>query len=138
MLLLRVLKDVKVRFEDREITCTALFDTGSGFTVVSRGFLEKNFGARWSPLPRPIKLYLVDDMFVKADKYVEVAIVIDNIELLPPETALVLEGFTEEVVVEGRRVKMPDVIVGSGTMDKYGIVLDPKEGVKVLGASLLL
>ncbi len=133
-----VLKDVKVRFGDREITCTALFDTGSGFTVVSRGFFERNFGALWSPLPRPVKLCLVDGRFVKADKYAEVTIVIDNIELLPPETALVLEGFTEEVVVEGRRVKMPDIIVGSGTMDKYGIVLDPREGVKVLGASPLL
>jgi hypothetical protein len=138
VLLLRVLKDVKVRFEDREVTCTALFDTGSGFTVISRGFLEKSFGARWSPLPRPVKLYLVNGRFVKADKYVEVTIVIDDIELLPPETALVLDEFAEEVVVEGRRVKMPDMIVGSGTMDKYGIVLDPREGVKVIGASLLL
>jgi hypothetical protein len=138
VLLLRVLKDVKVRFEDREVTCTALFDTGSGFTVISRGFFEKSFGALWSPLPRPVKLYLVDGVFAKADKYVEVTIVIDNIELLPPEIALVLDEFAEEVVVEGERVKMPDMIIGSGTMDKYGIVLDPKEGVKVLGASLLL
>jgi len=138
VLLLRVLKDVKVRFEDREVTCTALFDTGSGFTVISRSFFERSFGARWSPLPRPVKLYLVNGRFVKADKYAEVTIVIDDIELLPPETALVLDEFAEEVVVEGRRVKMPDMIVGSGTMDKYGIVLDPREGVKILGTGLLL
>jgi predicted aspartyl protease len=138
VLLLRVLKDVKVRFGDREVTCTALFDTGSGFTVISRSFFERSFEALWSPLPRPVKLYLVDGRFVKADKYAEVTIVIDDIELLPPETALVLDEFAEEIVVEGRRVKMPDMIVGSGTMDKYGIVLDPREGVKVLGASLLL
>ncbi len=137
MLLLRVLKDVKVRFGGREVTCTALFDTGSGFTVISRSFFERSFGALWSPLPRPVKL-LVDDRFVKADKYVEVTIVVDDIELLPPETALVLDEFVEEVVVKGRRVKMPNMIVGSGTMDKYGIVLDPREGVKVLGASPLL
>lgn len=135
---MRVLKDVKVRFGGREVTCTALFDTGSRFTVISRGFFERSFGAHWSPLPRPVKLYLVDGMFVKADKYVEVTIVIDDIELLPPETVLVLDEFAEEVVVEGKRVKMPDMIIGSGTMDKYGIVLDPREGVKVLGASLLL
>jgi hypothetical protein len=133
-----VLKDVKVRFGGREVTCTALFDTGSGFTVISRSFFERSFGDLWSPLPRLVKLHLADDRFVKADKYVEVTIVIDDIELLPPETALVLEGFAEEVVVGGRRVKMPDMIIGSGTMDKYGIVLDPREGVKVLGASLLL
>jgi hypothetical protein len=135
---LRVLKDVKVRFGGREITCTALFDTGSGFTVISRSFFERSFGALWRPLPRPVKLHLADGRFVIVDKYVEVTIVVDDIELLPPETALVLDEFAEEVVVEGRRVKMPDMIVGSGTMDKYGIVLDPREGVKVIGGSLLL
>ncbi len=134
MLLYCVPKDV--RFKGRKVACTALFDTGSGFTVISRGFFERSFGALWNSLP--IKLYLVDGRFVKADKYVEVTIVVDDIELLPPETALVLDEFVGEVVVEGRRVKMPDMIVGSGTMDKYGIVLDPREGVKVLGASLLL
>ncbi len=135
---MRVLKDVKVRFGGREVTCTALFDTGSGFTVISRSFFERSFGDLWSPLPRPVKLHLVDGRFVKADKYAEVTIVIDDIELLPPETVLVLDEFAEEIVVEGRRVKMPDTIVGSGTMDKYRIVLDPRDGVKVLGASLLL
>jgi hypothetical protein len=136
--LLRVLKDVKVRFGGREVTCTALFDTGSGFTVISKGFFERSFGASWSPLARPVKLHLADGRFVIVDKYVEVTIVVDDIELLPPETVLVLDEFAEEVVVGGRRVNMPDMIVGSGTMDKYGIVLDPREGVKVLGASLLL
>jgi hypothetical protein len=138
VLLLRVLKDVKVRFGDREVTCTALFDTGSGFTVISRGFFERSFGALWSPLARPVKLHLADGRFVIVDKYVEVTIVVDDIELLPPETVLVLDEFAEEVVVEGRRVNMPDMIVGSGTMDKYGIVLDPREGVKILGTGLLL
>jgi hypothetical protein len=33
---------------------------------------------------------------------------------------------------------MLDVIIGAGTMDKYSIVLDPREGVKVLGVGLLL
>gem|GEM_PF-3183578 len=41
---MRVLKDVKVRFGGREVTCTALFDTGSRFTVISRGFFERSFG----------------------------------------------------------------------------------------------
>jgi hypothetical protein len=49
-----------------------------------------------------------------------------------------LDKFVEEVEVEGRRIRMPDMIVCADTMDKYGIVLDPKEGVKVLGAGLLL
>ena len=49
MLLLRVLKDVKVRFGGREVTCTALFDTGSGFTVVSRGFLREELWSQLEP-----------------------------------------------------------------------------------------
>ena len=40
--------------------------------------------------------------------------------------------------MEGRRGRLPELIVGSGTMDKYGIALDPKEGVKLTGASLPL
>jgi hypothetical protein len=35
-------------------------------------------------------------------------------------------------------VRLPELIVGSSTMDKYGIVLDPREGVKLTGATLLL
>jgi hypothetical protein len=50
--------------------------------------------------------------------------------LLPPETVLVLDEFVEEVEVDGRRIKTPEVIVGAGTMDKYGILLDPREGLR--------
>jgi hypothetical protein len=40
--------------------------------------------------------------------------------------------------VEGEKIRLPELIVGSGTMDKYGVTLDPKEGVKLTGATLLL
>ncbi len=30
------------------------------------------------------------------------------------------------------------LIIGSETMGKYGIVLDPREGVKVAGATLMI
>mgnify|MGYP001626234554 CR=1 FL=1 len=121
---------------DRGAVCTALFDTGSGYTVIQRSFFEENFGANWLRLPRPIKLYLINGESIEADKYAQVTIVIDGIELLPPEIALVVR-FVREVEVEGRKLK-PEVIIGSGSMDKYGIVLDPREGVKPTGATLLL
>jgi hypothetical protein len=44
----------------------------------------------------------------------------------------------EEVEVEGKKVSLPKLIIGSGTMDKYGIIMDPKEGVKLAGARLFL
>jgi len=92
------------------------------------------FGATWTPLPRPVKLYLADGRLVSADKYAVVTIVIDGAELSPPETVLILNEFVEEVEIEGKRIRMPDTIIGAGTIDKYNIVLDPKEGIKILGA----
>jgi len=133
---LRVRKAINLRLAGREVECTALFDTGSSYTIIQRAFFEKGFGASWERLRKPVKLYLVNGKFVEADKYAQVTLIIDDVELLPPETVLVLDKFAGEV--EGRRMRMPEVIVGAGTMDKYGILLDPREGVKVLGAGLLL
>ncbi len=135
---MRALKNIKIKFVDKEVTCTALFDTGSNYTVIQRTFFEKNFGTNWLKLPRTIKLYLVNGEFVEADKYAQVTIIIDDVELLPPEIVLIVDKFVEEIEVEGRKVKLPELIIGSGTMDKYGIILDPKEGVKLAGAALLL
>uniref|UniRef100_A0A7J2U4I4 Peptidase A2 domain-containing protein n=1 Tax=Ignisphaera aggregans TaxID=334771 RepID=A0A7J2U4I4_9CREN len=119
-------------------TATKLFDTGSNYTIIRRGFFEKAFGATWTQLPKPVRLYLVNGKFVTADKYAVITIVIDDVELSPPETVLILDEFVEEIVIEGRGIRIPDAVIGAGTMDKYGIVLDPKEGVKVLGTGLLL
>lgn len=135
---MRAVKNVKLRFMNREVECTALFDTGSGYTIVQRNFFERSFGSSWSRLPRAIKLYLVNGKFIEVDKYALVTIVINDVELLPPETVLIADEFVEVIEVEGRKIRLPEVIIGSGTMDKYGIVLDPREGVKLVGASLLL
>jgi predicted aspartyl protease len=136
---MRVLKTVKIRFMHVEATCTALFDTGSSYTILQRAFFEKAFGASWKILPKPVKLYLVNGELVEADKYAEVTITIDDVELLPPETILILDEFIEEEVeVDGKKIRMPEAIIGSGTMDKYGILLDPRGGVIVGGAGLLL
>jgi hypothetical protein len=111
---------------------------GSNYTIIRRGFFEKAFGATWTQLPKPVRLYLVNGKFVTADKYAVITIVIDDVELSPLETVLILDEFVEEIVIEGRGIRMPDAVIGAGTMDRYGIVLDPKEGVKVLGTGLLL
>ena len=123
---------------DREARCMALFDTDSGYTVIQRPFFEENFGANWSRLPRTVRLYLVNSELVEAVKYAQITIILDSVELLPPEVVLILDGFVKEVEVEGRKVSLPELIIGSGTMDKYGIILDPREGVKLAGATLLL
>jgi hypothetical protein len=135
-MLMRALKNVKIRLLDREVSCTALFDTGSGVTAVQRSFFEESFDAKWSTLDKPLKLYWINGESIQADKYAQITIIIDGFNL--PETVLVIEDFVKEVEVEGKKIRLPELIVGSGTMDKYGIMLDPKEGVKLTGASLLL
>ena len=136
VLLVRALKNVVVRFLDREVSCMALFDMGSGVTAVQRSFFEESFGAKWSMLDKPLRLYWINGDFIQADKYAQITIIIDGFDL--PETVLVIDNFIKEIEVEGGRIRLPELIVGSGTMDKYGITLDPKEGVKLTGASLLL
>jgi hypothetical protein len=133
---MRVLKDVRVSFLGREVSCTALFDTGSGVTAVQRIFFEESFGAKWSTLDKPMKLYWINGESIQVDKYVQITIIIDGFKL--PETVLIIDDFIKEIEVEGKRIQLPQLIVGSGTMDKYGIILDPKEGVKLTGATLLL
>jgi hypothetical protein len=133
---MRVLKDVRVSFLGREVSCTALFDTGSGVTAVQRIFFEESFGAKWSTLDKPMKLYWINGESIQVDKYAQITIIIDGFKL--PETVLIIDDFIKEIEVEGKRIQLPQLIVGSGTMDKYGIILDPKEGVKLTGATLLL
>ena len=135
---MRALKTVMVEFMGKKVSCLALFDTGSRYTVVQQAFFEKSFGASWLKLPRTVKLYLINGKFVEADKYAQLTITMDDVELLPPETVLIVDEFVEEVEVEGKKVSLPKLIIGSGTMDKYGITIDPKEGVKLTGATLFL
>jgi hypothetical protein len=130
------LKRVRVRFLGKEASCTALFDTGSGVTAIQREFFEESFGAAWSMLEKPVKLYWINGELVQADKHAQLMIAVDEFHL--PETVFVVGEFAEEIEVEGGRVRLPELMVGSGTMGKYGITLDPKEGVKLTGASLLL
>ncbi len=134
---MRVVKEVRVRFMDKEASAIALFDTGSSYTVIRRGFFEKVFKATWTLMSRLVKLYLTNGRFVAADKYAVVTIVVNNVELSPPETVLILDEFVEKIELEGKRIRVPDIIISAGTMNKYNIVLDPKESVKVIGAGLL-
>ena len=127
---------MKIKFMDKEVVCTALFDTGSGITAIQRSFFEENFGVKWLLLDKPLRLYWINGESIVVDKYVQVSIIIDRFEL--PEVVFVVDDFVKEVVVESRRIKLPELIVGSGTMDKYGIVLDPREGIKFTGAVLML
>jgi hypothetical protein len=73
----------------------------------------------------PVKLYLTNGRFAAADKYAVYAVVIifvNNVELSPPETVLILDEFVEEIELEDKRIRVPDIIISAGTMNKYNIV----------------
>jgi len=133
---MRALKNVKLRYMGKEVDCTALFDTGVGVTAVQRAFFEKHFGASWPRLERPRRVYWIDGERIEIDKYVYTTIIVDGVDL--PETIFVVDSFVKEIEVRGRRVRLPELVVGSGTMGKYGVELDLKEGVKVGRAVLLI
>jgi hypothetical protein len=97
---------------------------------------ERNFESSWYTLESPLRLRWVNGGHVEADKYAQVIVVIDGFNI--PETVFILDDSIEEIEVEGRKVKLPELVIGSSTMDKYGIVLDPREGVRLIGAALLL
>jgi len=87
-------------------------------------------------LDKPLKLYWINGESIQADRCAQITIIIDGFNL--PETVLIIDEFIKEVEVEGVKIRLPQIIVGSGTMDKYGITPDPREGVKLTGATLLL
>jgi len=132
---MRALKAAKLRYAGKEVDCAALFDTGVG-AAAQRALFERRFGANRLRLERPRRVYWINGEHVKIDKYVHAAIIVDGVDL--PEAIFVVDGFVEKVEVEGRRVRLPELIAGSGTMDKYGIELDPREGVRVGRAVLLI
>jgi len=75
-------------------------------------------------------------MYIEVDKYAQITIVIDCFEF--PETVFIVDSFVGEIEVDGGKTSLSELVIGLGTMDRYGIVLDPREGVKVIGTSLLL
>jgi predicted aspartyl protease len=132
----RVLRSVRVKFMSREATAIALFDSGSSVTIIQRRFFEKVFGSTWSILEKSLRVCLVDGRCIDIDKYAQLVIEINGFSF--PETVLVVDEFVEEIEIEEKKVKLPELIIGAGTMDKYGIALDPKEGIKIAGATLLI
>ena len=46
--------------------------------------------------------------------------------------------FVKEITLKDRGNKLPELIISLEAMDKYGIVLNPKEDIKLTGAILML
>jgi len=126
--IVKVIKRIRIIFERKSIECDALFDSGASVTVIGTKFFEKNFGRKWQILQKPIKVFWINGNSIEVSKFVQIFIQVDN--LIFPETVFLLDEFVEKIIVNEKEIKIPQVIIGAGTMDKYGIILDPKEGIK--------
>ena len=122
--MVRVLHEVKVRYNNKVTKCIALFDTGASISIIKKSFIEKEFGKVWKRLEKP--------------RYIELTLIVNDILLEPPETILVVDDFVNEIEIEGRKIKLPDLIIGSSTMDKYGISIHPEKGIEVVKAVPLI
>ena len=126
---MRAIKRISIIFGNKTVECDALFDTGASITIIGTGFFASNFASEWKKLERPLRVFWINGESIVVDKYVQVLLRIDNRWF--PETVFLVDDLAEEIEVDGEKIRMPQVIIGAGTMDKYGIVIEPKKGVKV-------
>jgi len=125
---MRVRRSVILKFKGKEAKVDALFDTGSSFTVMStRRFVELFKCEDWFTLARPYYAYLLNGNKIKLDKYVIISIIIDDHEIV--DLVHLSDDIVTHIRKNGKLVKLPDIIIGAGTMDKYGIEISAEKGV---------
>ena len=126
---MRAISKVGIVLGDRTVKCDALFDTGASVTIMSTKFFMDNFGSGWKRLDKPLRVFWINGESVMVDKYVQVLIKIGDHVF--PETVFLVDDFVEKIKLNEEEIRMPQVIVGAGTMDKYGITIEPRKGVKI-------
>jgi len=135
---LQVWKEVVVRLNGKTSEVRALFDSGSSFTIMGYGALSEFFGeVEVKGLVKAREVVLANGQKVFVDGYVDSGIVIDGYMI--EERVYLSRDIVRKAVVEGREVLLPDVIIGSPTMETWGIELNLERGeVVIRGASFLL
>ena len=126
-----VLRDVEVTIEGRTFKIKALFDSGSSFTIMGYGRLKEFFGeVKVKPLVKPREAALLNGQKIIIDGYIDAQIIID--EYLIEERIYLTKEMVKEVILEGEKRILPDLIIGAPTLETWGLKLNLKEG-KVIG-----
>jgi len=124
---MQVRRTVVVRVGGRAGELDALFDPGSSITIMGYDVVRELLGdvptmklvrARWVALANGEK--------VTVDAYVDAEILVD--EYMVEERIYLSKDIVRRAVIEGREVKLPDLIIGAPTMESWGIELDLKKG----------
>lgn len=135
---MQVWKKVKVRLDDKLCEAMAMFDSRSSFTIMSYDALNELFGeVRIRRLEKAREAVLVNGQRVTIDAFLDSQIVIDDYMI--EERIYLSKDVVGRAVVKGEEVLLPNLIIGSPTMEAWGIELDLKRGdVIIRGASFIL
>ncbi|KPV64230.1 MAG: hypothetical protein AOA66_0319 [Candidatus Bathyarchaeota archaeon BA2] len=124
---MRILKDIEVTIEGKTSKLTALFNSGSSFTIMGYGRLKELFNkVQIKALIEPREAALLNGQRIIIDGYVDSQIVID--EHLIEDRIYLTKDMVKEVILEGEKKFLPDLIIGAPTLETWGLELDLKEG----------
>ena len=124
---MQIWKDVELTIERKTSKIKTLVDTGSTITLMGYETLRKFFGEiRPNILVRPMEAALLNGQKVIIDGYVDAQILIDN--YLIEERIYLSKDMVREVILEGKRKSLPDLIIGVTTLEIRGLELDLKKG----------
>ncbi len=122
-----ILKDVKVTINGKTSKLKALFDTGSSFTIMGYQRLMELFkNVKIKVLAKPREAALINGQKIVIDGYIDAEILIEDHYIV---TLIYLsKNIPKEVVIEGKRIPLPDLIIGAPTLETWGLELDLKTG----------
>jgi hypothetical protein len=132
-----VLKEVEVTIEGKTSRFRALFDSGSSFTIMGYERLREVFGdVKVKPLIKPREATLLNGQKIVIDGYVDAQILID--EYLIEDRIYLTKNMVKEVILEGKRRMLADLVIGAPTLETWGLELNLKEGRIVHRGSFII
>ena len=135
---MQVVMPVRVRISGREATLTALFDTGSAFTLMGHVILKKRFGdVEIRALSRPRKAVLVNGQEITINAFIDAQLFIKDYMI--EERIYLSPDIVEEAEVAGAKRRLPELLIGAPTMETWDIEIDIKKGdVVIRGVPFIL
>jgi hypothetical protein len=132
-----ILKYVEVNIDGRISRILALFDSGSNFTIMGYGRLKELFGdVKFKFLSKPREASLLNGQKILIDGYVDSQILIDG--YLIEDRIYLTKDMVKEVILEGERRLLPDLIIGAPTLETWGLELNLKDGRIIQRGSFII
>jgi hypothetical protein len=132
-----ILKYVEVNIDGKISRLLALFDSGSNFTIMGYGRLKELFGdVKFKFLSKPREASLLNGQKILIDGYVDSQILIDG--YLIEDRIYLTKDMVKEVILEGERRLLPDLIIGAPTLETWGLELNLKDGRIIQRGSFII